>query len=335
MTHCLIIKLRGIGDAVLATPAIQALKQSDPHLRVTAVMPAPAAQVLEHHPDLDQTFTWIKGREISLGLELRKEGFDWAAILHANFRGAWLGYLSGAKVRVVHDHGGKPYFTTLKVPDPTARKSAVERDLDAVRTLGIPVPEGLKPRIFLTGEEEAWAKGFLSRQGIPGEITLAVAIGGSAPSKRWPAERFGKLCSQLSTAGRVRILLLTTPDDQALLPIYFAACPREKVIPAHGLPIRQVMALLRASRMFIGNDSGIKHIACALGISTLTLFGPEDLEEWHPYKPEDGHEVIIKDVPCRGRGCGLLDCEPLSCLKEISVEEVSEKARSMLSKSVP
>ncbi len=94
------------------------------------------------------------------------------------------------------------------------------------------------------------------------------------------------------------------------------------------------MALLGASGLFIGNDSGIKHIACALGTSTLTLFGPEDLEEWHPYKAGDGHEVIIKDVPCRGRGCGLLECEHLTCLKEISVEEVLEKTRAMLSQPV-
>lgn len=94
------------------------------------------------------------------------------------------------------------------------------------------------------------------------------------------------------------------------------------------------MALLWTSRLTIGNDSGIKHLACGLGTPTLTLFGPEDIEEWHPYSPEDGHEVIVKEVACRGKGCGLLECEDLTCLRQISVEEVLEKALAMLSRSV-
>ena len=330
----MVIKLRGIGDAVLATPALQALKRSDPDLRLTAMLPAPADQVLRCCPYVNDLVSWAKGREGSVVLSLRRARFDCVVNLHASLRSAFLGYLSGARVRVIHDHGGRPYFTTVRVPEATVRKSAIERDLDAVRALGVPVSPSLRPEVFLSSEEKAWAEAFLEEKKVQGEAVVLVAIGASTPSKRWPPERFGRLCAKLSSEQRVRVLLSSTPADEGLLERFFRECPGERVIRVHDVPIRQVMALLWTSRLTIGNDSGIKHLACGLGTPTLTLFGPEDIEEWHPYSPEDGHEVIVKEVACRGKGCGLLECEDLTCLRQISVEEVLEKALAMLSRSV-
>jgi ADP-heptose:LPS heptosyltransferase len=332
MKKVLVIKLRGIGDAVLSTPAIQALKQSDPEVRVTTLMPPPADQVFMHNPWVESIVPWRRGKEVPLLLSLRKARYDCTVNLHANLRSALLGYLSGAKVRVIHDHGGQPFFTTIRIPEATVRKSAVERDLDAVRALGIPVGSGLRPTAFLSDKERIWARDFLNQNDVQGPNIVALAIGASAPSKRWPPERFGMLCAKMPSEQEVRVLLLTTSADVKLMPSFLKECPVQKVIRLHNLTIRQVMALLWASRLFIGNDSGIKHLACALGTPTLTLFGPEDMEEWHPYPPEEGHEVVIKEVPCRGRGCGLLECEHLTCLMDISVEEVLGKVRAMLSR---
>ena len=333
MKKVLVIKLRGIGDAVLALPAIKALKQSHAQAQVTAIMPPPALQVLEHSPDVNRRVAWKRGREIPIGLGLRGERFDCLVNFHASPRSAFLGYLSGARRRVIHDHSGRPWFGSVRVPDATVRKSAIERDLDAVRALNLPVLLTSRPEITLEGGKKEWARQFLEENGVKAKAPVTVAIGASNPSKRWPEDRFGHMCKRISERG-TPVILLTQQTDSLLLPRFFAECPQERILHLQDFPLRKVIALLWASRLYIGNDSGIKHLACALGTPTLTLFGPEDVEEWHPYRREDGHEVIQKNVACRGRGCGLVACEPLTCLREITVEEVMEKAQTMLA-SIP
>jgi heptosyltransferase-2 len=103
------------------------------------------------------------------------------------------------------------------------------------------------------------------------------------------------------------------------------------VIPvASGLPLRKVMALLDRVTLFIGNDSGLLHIAVALGRKTIGLFGPTSAWEWHPYEEARGHAAIQKDVECRGAWCGKQRCDDLACLKKITASEVIAKAREML-----
>jgi ADP-heptose:LPS heptosyltransferase len=320
----LVVKLRRIGDLVLATPTLRILKQLYPHARVTLVTTWPAAQLFQRSEMVDRVVPF-RGRSwselVGIARGLRSERPDLAVNLHASWKSALLTKLSGAPRRVVHNHSGVDYFGTIPLRAHKVRKSHIERDLDCVRSLGwngaTPVPYiDLRPDEVGQGEE------ILEGAGVRGDRPrVLVAPGASAPSKRWPGERFLLVAERLAERGYEPVILVD-PQDQST--------PGNGRWPRIELAnLRLLGAAISRCTLCIGNDSGVAHIAVAVGTATLTLFGPEHTREWHPYSGRD-HVAIMKPVECRGWGCGKRDCADHRCMELISVDEVVDKAVKIL-----
>ncbi|KPJ53001.1 hypothetical protein AMJ39_06235 [candidate division TA06 bacterium DG_24] len=332
MERILVVKLRQMGDTVILTPMLRALRRAHPRARIVVVVPSMWADLLETSPHIDRLIGYRGGSfygTLALIRELRQERFDLGINPHASSRSAWILFLSAVTQRVVDNRSGRALFSTVNVPHPPRGRAAVERDLDCIRSLGLE-SDGSNIELFLTTEDRAVARRFLEERGlVDGALRVAIAPGASAPAKQWSAARFASVADILAQDAGVHVLLVGAPEETELLnevESRMAARPTTVQISQ----LRHLAAILERCSLFLGNDSGPKHLAVGVGTPTLSIFGPEDAVEWHPYEAEEGHVAIIKDVDCREGGCGKRVCDDHRCMGLITVDEVVGGARTLL-----
>ena len=281
----LLIKLRGIGDAVLATPCLEALHRAWPQARISLMVSAPAAPLFRADPRVAEVIpyqaSWVRGlrHQAATFAGLQRRGFDLAICLHASFRTALMGWMSGAPLRSVRNHSGRDWFCNLPARERKEPKSIIQRDFDALRALGL-APSGEATRLYLEPWAKAEAASLWRGLGLPRRGAVLLSPTASKPERRWPSERWQALARALRAAGR-RLAWLA-PYEPLSLPADLAK--GAAIIGPLPLPVQA--ACLAQAGAVVANDSGPRHLAAACGTPTFTLFGgPETLREWQPYGP--------------------------------------------------
>lgn len=280
-----VIKTRALGDTLLATPALRALRKSFPRARLTAVVAPAGREVLLGNPDVDEVWVYDKAAAgpwayLAFLLRLRRAHFDVGIALHATWRTAFLLWAAGIPRRVVHNHSGRNFFSTLPLAAPKISKSAIERDLDAVRALGIsPADTDLVWRV----EADACAavKKFLGQARLHAGKYFVLMPGAGKERKRWTPPAAAQFLQDLRGAGSLPWVLLAGPGEQALA----ASINRllTEPVPVFSGNLKSAAALFASSSGVVTTDSGPKHVAVAVHARTLTLWTDEPEGEWHPY----------------------------------------------------
>jgi heptosyltransferase-1 len=221
----------------------------------------------------------------ALWTQLQAERFDLAVCLHASFRTALLGWASGAERRSIRNHSGPDWLTTLPAAEPKEPKSIIQRDFDALRACGL-TPTDEHPRLALPASAKAAAAKRVKAWRLKGKPVL-IFTGAGKPEKKWPLDRFMALAWRLRQAGRAPVFL-GGPGEPSLA----AESAKAGAVYDQVADLKELGAVCALAKSAIGNDSGPRHIAAASGARTLTLFGPETLREWHPYRRQDGHWAV-------------------------------------------
>jgi len=281
----LVIKARALGDTLLATPALTALRRGLPGARITAVVSPAGRDVLEGNPDVDEVRVYDKhacglGHSLRFMRGLAAGGFDLAVALHASFRTALLARASGARVRVVHNHSGRNHFATLDIPFKKESKSTIERDLDTVRTLGLP---SCGNTLVFPVNDAAWggAKEFLAANRLSANRYLVLIPGAGKARKRWTANAAAAFIDSIAQPLPLPWVVLAGPAERELAAAIQARAGRKLPVFSRGL--KEAGALLGLSCGAVTTDSGPKHVAVAMNTPTLTLWTDEPEAEWHPY----------------------------------------------------
>ncbi len=337
----LLSRLRFIGDVVLTTPVIRALKRQYPEAAVYYLAEAGPAAVLAHNPHLEEVIVLpdelLPGRavltrcreQVRFLRSLRKRRFDLAIDLFGNPRSALLTLATGARYRVGYDVRGRGRAYNVKI-----RRSAsirvVDAYLDAVRTLGIPVDDD-RTEIHFSAEDAKWAESWLVERGVDGTRPIvALNPGASWPAKTWSAERFAELARGLIEGLKATVLLVAGPGQReaaaGLNALSGHACP---VVETDSLT--RLAALIHRCDLYVSNDCGPMHIAVAAGTPTIGLFGPSRPEIWFPYAKAAGHVALRAetDTCC----CRDYCTRPTPCIESISPRKVLEIAESALGQS--
>lgn len=331
MRNVLVIKLRYIGDVLLATPTLQALKAAYPAARLTVVVNAGTEDVLLNHPDIDRIMTVEKksfAAQWRLIAALRRSRYDSVIDLTDGDRSAWLSWLSGAPTRIgFNDEGrwrGRCYSHVVR----STARHRIDRDLEALVPLGIAVLDRT-PRLFLTYEDARQAEQLLGRLGLNSAAPLAVIQPGARYwFKAWPAERFAELADRLAGTFGYRVLIGGSEQDRRVAEQIASLATCKPVSLAGQASLRTFAAVLKKAALFVGNDSGAMHIAAAVGTPIVALFGPSNPAEWGPRGSRV--EAIYKGVDCRV--CFHPTCErgEQNCMKQIAVDEVMTAARRVI-----
>ena len=336
LKRALVTKLRHHGDVLLASPVFTVLKRAAPEAEIDALVYADTAPMLAGHPALARLHLvdrqWKRqgaaaqaAAEWGLLSALRERRYDLVVHLTEHPRGAWLARLTGAAHAVsVHRDGRfwRGSFSHLYRLVP--RRHTVERNLDALRRLGIPVREEDKPLVLVPGAQaEAVVDTLLAARNLAGRPFVHLHPASRWLFKCWPAEKVGALADRLASRG-LPVVLTAAPDPRelAIVEAVVAAANAPVIDLAGQLGLKELAALTARARLFVGVDSAPMHIAAAAGTPVVALFGPSGESEWGPWRVPS-RVVVSPDHPCRP--CGQDGCagsKVSDCLTALAVDRV-------------
>lgn len=336
-TNLLVIKLRHIGDVLLATPVFRTLRLAYPEAKLTALLNRGTQEILRHNPDVNEILLVEKGSlaaQLRFLQDLRRKQYDGVVDLTDGDRSAFLSLATGARIRVgfnaEHRWRGLCY-THVAQPHPWDAHR-IEYDLSALRPLGL-TSAVASPILTYTPAEEAAAKRALADLVGPADASAVVVMqpGARYPLKVWPAERFAELADRLSAAVPCRILLGGDVREREVAEAVQARARCRPTVIAGRFSLREFGALLKHCSLFIGNDGGAMHLAAAAGTPVVAIFGPTYPHRWGPRGAPS--EILYKGLDCRA--CYHPVCirrEEENCLRLITVDEVLERALRLLSR---
>lgn len=329
----LFIKLRHIGDVLLAAGVFKAVKKAKPQIRITVVVPAGTEEMLTLNPYVDEVIPLKKSQSIwqhlSFLLMVRRGRFDLAVNMTEGDRGAFLAFASGARYRIGIDPSGKGFrgkkhlFTDLIKARYDGRHRAV-MDMDVLQPLGFHSGDP-EVELFTSPEDDAFVENLLTENGIPnGTPFILVHPTSRWLFKCWRDEAVAELIDRLDNKG-LRTVLTCGPDEKekARLADILVRVRSEPVVFAGDLTLKKLASLIKRSAVFFGVDSAPMHMAAALNRPVVALFGPSDSRVWHPLTTQA--TVIVKRedfscLPCKQDGCG--GSKRSECIEAITVDEV-------------
>ncbi len=335
----LVIKLGALGDVILAVPSLRMIRKKFPSAHVSLLVDSRFASVVSGCPYVNEIlpFDRAKGRSwfwlARLAKRLRREAFDLSVDFQNTKRTHFLAFWAGIPARYGFRRGffgrllNHPDFN-FHTPD-----SPVRHQFRVLMRLGVnPLDERLE--LWPDPESEASLQEKLHEQGVSAEGKLVgLAIGSSPrwPTKRWPLESFRLLSERLIKEKNCQVILIGSPEDEPLA--------REFPVESSGIinavgrtSLSELLALIKRLNVLVTGDTAPLHVAAALGVPAVALFGPTDPRRHVP----EGSEVTVltRRLPCQP--CYKGSCrysETLACLKRIGVEEVFDAVRKYLTEA--
>ena len=331
-------RMKYIGDVVLTTPVIRALREKFPSAYIAYLGDKQAVSLLEKNPSLDEIIPFdFSGHSVfeqpRVILTLRKRKFDIFIDLFCNPRTALLARLSGARIRIGKEVKGRGKLYTHRIVDDGSPKTAIEYHFQYVKPLGVEGSHG-KTEIVLTDDEKREAVNYLKWQDIDlDKPIVGLHPGATWPAKMWQWENFSSLADRIRAKLGAQIILTQGPGDAELVDmISKRAVGNLMILPL--MQLRQLAAIISQFNVYVANDNGTMHIGPAVGTKTIGIFGPGEENIWFPYASAyhsgSSHVALRKNVschPCHLDVCNRGGEEYMECMKLLSVEEVFEEVR--------
>ena len=334
----LIIKLRGMGDAVIVTSVIKNINTLMPGISISVLTFNFCKPIFENNPHIEAVYGLsgeASASDISkISNQLSQKKFDIILNLHAKNLSSRIAQKIKARWCISRSYFRREKFTDIMMgSDHELDRSSVEKDLDCIRAIGLN-PMDNSAELFLTGDETSWAKTYLIKLGVdPSKKLIIIHPAVSQPIRHWGMDRFIELSRRLIQGGEYQVMGIFSKMEQSI-----AKNLLEKVegIFVYVGALRQSMALIQQADLMIDNDSGPAHVAQALKVPTLVLVGPDYKNSYRDSQVYGNNDyVFYQDTPCRDlffSKCLPPDpCQNRICMDH-SVEAVFAKAKELLKK---
>jgi lipopolysaccharide heptosyltransferase II len=330
--NILLVRFSAIGDILLMTPLLRALRQRHPDARISVLTKTAFAPLLAHNPRVTEVIGWNPADSISsLAKVLKGRGFSHQLDLHRSLRsralrlamgGTWSTYPKHRAARTVLIHTRRDIYRD--------RRHVAERYFDAARDLDVRPDDG-SLEMFLSRPVLARAEEFLGQRGIGASRQLiGLAPGAAHFTKRWPEHHWTALVRRLIEHGN-DVLVLGGPEDAALGERVALAGGDRALSAAGAFDLEGSGALMKRARALVSGDTGAMHMATAVGTPVLALFGPTvEAFGFYPYHAKAA--VLARDLSCRpcsshgGPACPLVHHR---CLQDITPEDVLDALRKL------
>jgi ADP-heptose:LPS heptosyltransferase len=333
----LVLRHRAAGDLLLTTPALRALRAGLPDARIDILVARGTEAILDANPDVDRVLILDRRsilQQASRYADLARGRYDLVLDMVSNPRSAFMAALTRASIRVGYDIPGRSGAYTVRVPrepvgpeGPIARY-APEGPLDLVRALGLET-RGLTLTLRVAPEASVRAEAWLYGAGLGARPIVACLPTGTWPSKTWIPERFAAVMDALQDVADA-LWLWGPGEEELVLGVRARMNASSTMAPAAGW--QELAAILERCALLVSNDSGPKHVAVALGVPTVTIFGPTHPGAWQP--PSGPHTVVeatgLDCLHCNHTRCPLPGERHMRCMSDVTSERVVEACRARL-----
>jgi len=346
----LIIRPDHLGDVLLSTPAIQAIKRKRPDMSIHVLCGEWSADLLANYDEIDLVLTlrfpgfqrhassaagnpWLLAAKSAQ--MLRQIGYSSAIIMRRDhWWGAMLAFLAGIRERIGYNLPNVAPFLTTALQ--YQNQHAVKQNLRLAEPwIGAAASdEPIKLVYPLEADDRSYIDKYLAEWRInPNQPIICIHPGSGADIKLWQAEKWAKAADMLAAQFSAAIILTGSSSEAALISDIAAKMKESAYIIAGSTNIGQLAALYQRSLLVLGPDSGPMHLAAAVDTPTVTLFGPADPAEFAPWGSPRRHAILTSHIGCRP--CRILDWRDDNpqyhpCVKEIAVSQILSAARRVL-----
>lgn len=344
----LVIRPDHLGDVLLSTPAIQAIKRSNPKLSIHALCGEWTAEVLANYPEIDRVLTipfpgFRRSKQkamspwrlaVETARRLRAIGYGSAIVMRPDhWWGALVTYMAGIENRIGYDAANVSPFLTKAYP--FEHRHAVEQNMRLVEGWTGEITRSNTHLCYpVKAADEDIVDQRLREWSLASQRRfICIHPGSGRMSKIWRADSWATVADELSHRYDSAIIYTGTAAESTLIANIVDKMKTDSAIIAGSTTVGQLAALYDRSLAVLGPDSGALHLAAAVDTPTVALFGPADPIEFAPWGDPDRHAVVTSGIGCRP--CRILDWETDDpsyhpCVRDISAEFVLEAARRVL-----
>ena len=331
-----------IGDVVMISPALRAVRRAFPGAEITLLAKSWVIDSLHGSPYFDRLIEydregvhaggWGRWRLIR---RLRRERYDLALLFQKAFEAALFAYLARIPRRVGFSTDARGWLLTDALPLPQEGHH-VEHFLRLAEAIGADTRDR-RLSFHVTPAARDAAYRFMRQQGLlEAPLRVGIHAGASKAPRAWHASRFAEVATALASQTGARILLFGSDADAPLLETIRRSSGEACVAPLRGQSLQVMAALMEHCHLMVCNDSGPMHVAAALRVPIVALFGPGSPERTGPFTDPELVRVLTRRYPCSPcRQDFFRECQPAEsgkpfCLEEISVAEVVAASRDLL-----
>ncbi|PYS93103.1 MAG: hypothetical protein DMF64_06115 [Acidobacteria bacterium] len=336
----LVVRLRSIGDTVLATPALDSLRRFLPRARIDIVLEDWVAPVLEGFDAVDNVIRVERGSALSriqVARQLRATHYDVAYNLHGGTTATLMVRASGARHRVGYAYYQYSQLYNHRAPLSSQlwgreKTHSVEQQLALLGWTGVPVTDRPPTRLVVTNDADASVRARLRAAGIDASAPFALVHPAAAfDSKQWATENFARVVEVLHARGLPAVAIAAPPETEVVNNLRRVASAPIQTFADLSLP--EVTALGARARLFVGNDSGIAHIAAAVKTPSVVIFGSSNVAHWRPWT--NAPAMVVREemacAPCPGYTCKEFGVA--QCIRRVPVERVVAAIEQVLGES--
>ncbi len=352
----LIINPFGIGDVIFSTPLIEALKKSYPECRISYICNGRTFEILNADPNLEKVFVYEKDyyRElwrsskirclkeiINLLKSIRRERFDISIDLSLGYQTSMILKFLGIRKRLGFNYRNRGRFLSDKIDiDGFADKHVIDYFLSLLRPIGIEMGNHkIEPRIYVGANDVAWADNFLNENGVKKEDLFIGIVAGCGASwgkdanyRRWSPWKFADVADSLIERYKARVVILGEAREDSVCSEVAKTMKKGSIYACGKTTLGELAAILKRCNLVITNDGGPLHLAVALGVKSVSIFGPVNEDIYGPYPKDSRHITIVSNELCRPcyKNFKYEKCKTLNCLKNIRPETVLKAATALI-----
>lgn len=330
-----------VGDAVMVTPALAALRRAFPNAHITLLARPVIAEVFEASPDIDEVWTANERASmrdfLSVVRRIRRKKFDLGIALPNSSRSALLLFLGGVKKRLGYNRDGRGLWLNHKI-NPTEEILAVHEVhyyLNLLRDFCDPAAQETKLVVPPAPDTPHLALDILTQKGISDQRPLIGLSPGAAfgTAKRWLPERFAAIADHVTEKWNAQVAIFGTPGERDVAQEIASLAKAPITIMSGEFPLRVFIAMMDHLALFVTNDSGSMHLAAARDVPIVAIFGPTkctNTAPWHPNAIILRKDKVDCDLhPCMQRHC----VHDHQCMKAVSVEDVAQETDKQMEKT--
>lgn len=323
----LLVRLRSIGDTVLSTPALFALRRFLPNAEIDILVEDWVAPVLDNHPHASNVVILERGGFVSrarLARQIRSAGYDVVYNLHGGTTATFLTRATGARHRVGLKTYQYAHLHNHQAPSPLLlwgqqKTHSVEQQLALLGWTGVPVSDRPRTHVAVTKDAASTVGQRLAEAGLEDRQIALIHPTAAFATKQWATENFARVAEALAERGFASVAISAPHEREIVEALLDHASVR---IVSFDLSLPEVAALAARAQIFVGNDSGIAHIAAAVGTPSVVIFGSSNVAHWRPWNKATA-EVVLEEMPCQP--CHGYFCEKFpqpECILRVPVERV-------------